>query len=167
MKLSRFTDLSLRVLLILAYLKGKRLATVAEIAEKLKESSPLVIKAVHRLNHEGWIDTIRGRAGGIRLSKEANEYRLGDIIHQLEGGEALVDCEAPLCAFMTNSHIGEYLEDAHKAFYESLNRHTLEEMANSPEMVKIFKDLQIELDPPKRVWRRSLLCRTPEEIKKA
>lgn len=84
MRLTTFSDYTLRVLMYLA-LDTKRLATIAEIAEAYHISGNHLMKVVHQLSRSGVIESTRGKGGGIRLARPAEDIRLGDIIRASEG----------------------------------------------------------------------------------
>lgn len=123
MRLTRFTDLSLRVLMYLAYVDRRRLVTVSELAEKIDWTQNHVTKVVHRLGQEGWITTVRGRMGGVALEKAPSEYHLGDLIRRLED-ETIFDCSDPAC-HLDGCQLTNYYAQALEAFYEELNTITL------------------------------------------
>ena len=69
MKLTRYTDYSLRVLLYLGA-KGDRLSSIAEIARAYAISQNHLMKVVNNLVHTGYVSSVRGRLGGIRLARD-------------------------------------------------------------------------------------------------
>lgn len=70
MRLTNYTDYSLRVLIFLAFKKGGELSTTKEIAENYNISNNHLVKIIHQLGQLGYIETIRGRNGGIKLAKD-------------------------------------------------------------------------------------------------
>ena len=85
MRLTTFSDYTLRVLMFLA-LNRDRLATIPEIAAAYDISGNHLMKVVHQLARAGVIESIRGKGGGIRLAHEPQDIRLGQIIRASEGG---------------------------------------------------------------------------------
>ena len=83
MRLTVYTDYALRVLMYLA-LKDDQLATIEEIARSYAISKNHLMKVVHQLGLAGYIDTVRGRRGGIRRAKAAKALRLGEVVRQTE-----------------------------------------------------------------------------------
>ena len=67
MHLTRFTDLSLRVLIYLTHNERKGLVTVTELAERFKWSRNHMVKVVHFMSTKNWVQTHRGRFGGLTL----------------------------------------------------------------------------------------------------
>lgn len=133
MHLTRFTDLSLRVLMYLAYVNRSRLVTVSELAEKIDWTQNHVTKVVHRLGQERWITTVRGRLGGVALDKDPSEYRLGDLVRRLEGNESLFDCNEPAC-HLEGCQLTHYYASALEAFYEELNKITLADAVDNAKL---------------------------------
>ena len=127
MRLTRFTDLSLRVLMYLAYVNRSRLVTVSELAEKIDWTQNHVTKVVHRLGQERWITTVRGRLGGVALDKDPSEYRLGDLVRRLEGNES------PAC-HLEGCQLTHYYASALEAFYEELNKITLADAVDNAKL---------------------------------
>ena len=75
MHLTRFTDLSLRVLIYLTHNERKGLVTVTELAERFKWSRNHMVKVVHFMSTKNWVQTHRGRFGGLTLKMHPSEYK--------------------------------------------------------------------------------------------
>lgn len=145
MHLTRFTDLSLRVLMYLTFKNRTSLVTVNELAQKFKWSRNHIVKVAHFMNARGWIVSFRGRGGGIRLARDPSEYRIGDLVRQLEGGdEPLIDCENPRCTFFEACRFRFIKDEASEAFYSKLNDYTLSSLALTPEAQGLFGRLSEE-----------------------
>lgn len=95
MHLTRFTDLSLRVLIYLTHNERKGLVTVTELAERFKWSRNHMVKVVHFMSTKNWVQTHRGRFGGLTLKMHPSEYKIGDIVQILEEQGELIDCFEP------------------------------------------------------------------------
>ncbi|NDW07155.1 Rrf2 family transcriptional regulator [Jiella pacifica] len=125
MRLTRYTDYSLRVLIYLSA-RPDRLCSIAEIAEAYGISHNHLTKVVHELGKAGYVTTLRGRAGGIRLAKPASSIRIGEIVRATEDGFDLADCRncviAPACG-MTG-----VLGEAVGAFLSVLDRYTFADL---------------------------------------
>lgn len=129
MRLTSFTDYCLRTLMYLG-LKPDELVTISEIAEHYDISRNHLMKVVHELGRLGYIETVRGKHGGMRLNGKPTNIRLGDVIRGTENDMALAECMgadsncllAPTCVL--RGVLGEALD----AFLEVLNRYTLEDL---------------------------------------
>ena len=91
MRLTGFTDFALRVLMYVGA-KGESLSTVEEIADSYGISRHHLTKVVHRLGQLGYLETIRGKNGGIRLARDPGEINLGAVVRQMEDDLTLVPC---------------------------------------------------------------------------
>lgn len=129
MQLKRFTDLGLRILMYLAQnsddVKASEPVSITELSEKLNWNKNLVVKVAHFMVQAGWLAAARGRTGGLMLSENPEDYKIGDIVRALEADEYLINCGEPLCPFIKNCALIGVLDEAHEAFFASLNRHTL------------------------------------------
>lgn len=100
MRLTRYTDYALRVLIHLT-LHDERLCSIAEISRSYDMSHNHLMKVVNALAHDGFIETVRGRAGGMRLARPANEITVGEVVRKTEEGFQLADCSgcalSPAC----------------------------------------------------------------------
>jgi Rrf2 family nitric oxide-sensitive transcriptional repressor len=140
MQLTRFSDLSLRVLMYLTQQQGDELTTSVEIAELFQVPHNHVIKVVHRLGKLGWVETLRGRNGGFRLAIDPAQLRLGRALRELETVTSLVDCQSPPCVLRRQCLLKGVLDDGLDAFYAALDRHTLADIVKS-RMKAVLLDL--------------------------
>src|SRR5690606_24978136 len=93
-QLTRYSDYAFRVLIYLA-LAPDRLVTIEEIARSYGISKAHLTKLVHELGLRGYVETVRGRRGGLRLARPAEEIGVGELMRETEGSLALVECFAP------------------------------------------------------------------------
>ena len=94
MRLTRYTDLSLRVLFF-AGLKHPELSSIPEIAQTYLVPESHLTKVVHELGRAGYLETVRGRGGGLRLAKPLDQINLGEVVRLTESDFKLVECMAP------------------------------------------------------------------------
>jgi Rrf2 family nitric oxide-sensitive transcriptional repressor len=91
MRLTQYTDYSLRVLLYLAQQKDE-MVTITELADFYKISRNHLVKVVHNLGIKGYIQTTRGKKGGLRLARPAHEIVIGDVVRKVEPDFELLEC---------------------------------------------------------------------------
>ncbi len=125
MKLTRYTDYALRVLMHLAA-KPERLSSIGEIARSYGISQNHLMKVVHDLRQQGYVDAVRGRAGGIRLGRPASKIVVGQVVRHTEEGFDLVDCGS--CLIVRACGLTGVLNEATAAFLAVLDRHTLADL---------------------------------------
>ena len=125
MKLTRYTDYALRVLMHLAA-KPDRLSSIGEIARSYAISQNHLMKVVHDLRQQGYVAAVRGRSGGIRLGRPANEIAIGEVVRHTEEGFDLVDCGS--CLIARACGLTGVLGEALRAFMAVLDRHTLADL---------------------------------------
>lgn len=128
MQLTRFSDYSLRVLMYLAY-KGEALATIAEISASHAISESHLTKVVHLLGKLGYITTLRGKGGGLRLARAPADINLGEVVRHTEDKRGVVECletgYGGECRILGQCRLKGVLRDAEAAFYEYLDGFTL------------------------------------------
>lgn len=130
MRLTAFTDYSLRLLMYLAAAPERR-ATIAEVAEAYGISANHLVKVVHLLGKEGLLKNTRGRGGGIRLARAAAEINLARVVRATEGAARPAECFDPEhneCALTEVCRLRRAFQEAVDSFYASLERHTLEDL---------------------------------------
>jgi Rrf2 family nitric oxide-sensitive transcriptional repressor len=97
MRLTVYTDYALRLLMYLA-VKNDGLATIADVAESYGISKNHLTKVAYQLGVSGYVETVRGRRGGLRLAKPAEAIGLGEVVRHTEPDMALVSCFDPVNA---------------------------------------------------------------------
>lgn len=130
MQLTAYTDYALRVLMYLA-VHDDRLATIAEMASVYNISKNHLMKIVHQLGQEGFIETVRGRGGGLRLGQSPDQVALGQVVRKMEPHFNLVECFDPAanrCPITPECHLSAVLETARDAFLAVLDRYTLADL---------------------------------------
>nr|MBL8455963.1 Rrf2 family transcriptional regulator [Zoogloeaceae bacterium] len=126
MRLSAFSDYSLRVLMVLGT-HTDRLVTIAEIAKLHGISENHLTKIVHQLGRAGYIETLRGKGGGMRLARAPREIALGDVLRRSETDFALVECFGPAsrCHIEPGCQLKIVLGEALDALFRVLDSYTL------------------------------------------
>jgi Rrf2 family nitric oxide-sensitive transcriptional repressor len=127
MRLTVYTDYALRVLMYLAVREGG-LATIDEIAKSYSISRNHLMKVVHQLGVAGYIETVRGRNGGLRLARPAQAIGLGEVVRHTEPDMAIASCFKPVdapCAVRQCCVLRRALEKARDAFIEVLEGYSL------------------------------------------
>lgn len=141
MRLTLFTDYSMRVLLYLAA-RPDRLCSIAEVAGSYGISQNHLMKVVNELGRSGYVTSVRGRFGGIRLGKEPEDINIGALVRQTEDGFDLVDCGS--CIIAPACGLTGVLKEALGAFLTVLDRYTLEDlMARRQDLSRLLFSTEI------------------------
>lgn len=130
MQLTRFSDYTLRVLIYLA-LHPDRLATIEELADAYGISRGHVMKVVHHLGRRGYVETLRGRGGGLKLARPPERIRVGEVVRGSEENLVLVECFEPAtngCRIAPACTLHPVLREALDAFLGVLDRYTLDDL---------------------------------------
>jgi Rrf2 family nitric oxide-sensitive transcriptional repressor len=125
MRLSLYTDFSLRLLMYLAAAKPGTWTRTPDVARAYGISLNHLQKAVQGLVRAGYVEALQGRAGGVRLAKEPDAIRLGAVVAHLEGSGCLVDCERGPCPLARKCILKGALDGAERVFIRELDRFTL------------------------------------------
>ncbi len=133
MRLTHLSDYSLRVLMY-AGAMPRRLVTIQEIAKAYGISENHLMKVVHGLARQGFIETVRGRGGGIRLARPAPEISVGSVIRAMEDDFALVECfrTGNTCRITPVCRLRGALQEALDAYFDVLDNWTLAELVAKP-----------------------------------
>ena len=130
MRLTVYTDYSLRLLIYLA-VSNDSLATIEEIAKSYGISRNHLTKVAHRLGIAGYIETVRGRRGGLRLAKTPEAIGLGEVVRYCEPDMAIVTCFDPInanCAVLSRCVLRGALSQAREAFCNVLDKYSLADL---------------------------------------
>ncbi|WP_372527280.1 RrF2 family transcriptional regulator [Piscinibacter sp.] len=134
MKLTSFTDYTLRVLMYLA-LDPQRLATISGIAQAYGISENHLMKVVHHLAKSGLVESLRGKGGGIRLAVPPEQIRIGRVVREAEGDSPIVECfsDHNSCRIAPHCKLTGVLSRAFAALYASLDEVTLADLVGRPQ----------------------------------
>jgi Rrf2 family nitric oxide-sensitive transcriptional repressor len=146
MRLTLYTDYSLRVLLYLAFNKD-RLVTISELADFYKISRNHLVKVVHNLGLSGHILTIRGKHGGLRLARPPDEIIIGEVVRRTEPDFELLECFSPTedhCVITHTCGLKHVLFDARNTFLGMLDQYTLADVVKAtPVSSPAFKTIPV------------------------
>lgn len=137
MRLTVFTDYGLRILLVLASRRDE-LVTIADIAHSFGISDAHLMKVTHALGKTGWVETVRGRGGGMRLAIDPSRLTLRQIVTELENDFDLVECFGARnqCLLTGGCGVEKALTKALRAFYDALDGFTLAELVSRSPALK-------------------------------
>ncbi len=124
MQLTSFTDYSLRALVYMASLPNNELTSITQVTEVYGVSRHHMVKIINRLGQLGYIETIRGKKGGIRLAKSACDITVGDVVRAVEPMQ-LIDCSENACVITSACRLKHILQVAHSQFLAELDQHSL------------------------------------------
>lgn len=130
MRLTSYTDYSLRTLMFLAR-NREHLVTIQDIADTQGIAKNHLTKVVHHLGQLGLIDTLRGRHGGLRLKQEPQDIRIGDVVRQTEPDFQIAECfnlATQGCIYASSCVLKGVLAKAAQAFLAELDSVTLEDL---------------------------------------
>lgn len=152
MRLTLYTDYSLRVLLYLA-VKPEQTATITEIAEHYDISRNHLVKVVHSLGIHGFIATTRGKNGGIRLARSAEAILLSDVVRKTEPDMDLLECFNPAtdnCVISPTCRLKSMLYEGRAAFMAVLEKNTLADAATPTGPSRVPKVARVDISQLKR-----------------
>jgi len=127
MQLTKNTDLSLRVWMYLALHPG-RLCTIGEIADQYGESKNHLVKVVHTLASLGYVESVQGRNGGIRLGRDSADIVVGAVVRHTEPTLEVVDCAAVGCRLRGGCLLKKALAEASAAFQSVLDQYSVNDL---------------------------------------
>lgn len=133
MRLTSFTDYSLRVLIFLAVKPGRR-ATIGEIAAAFDISENHLMKVAHQLGKAGVLTNVRGKGGGLELARAPAAINVGKVVRSTEGAPVPAECfdaERNACVITPVCKLRGVLAEAVRAFYTVLDRYTLEDLVRN------------------------------------
>lgn len=134
MRLTLHTDYALRLLMHLA-LAPERRVTISDVAEAFAISRNHLVKVAHELGKAGFVETVRGRGGGLRLARPAAEIAIGDVVRAMEEDFRIVECfdrDANTCCIAPACRLKRLLRDALEAWASVLDGATLADLVERP-----------------------------------
>jgi Rrf2 family transcriptional regulator, nitric oxide-sensitive transcriptional repressor len=133
MRLTTMTDYALRLLMHVGQHRD-RLCTIAEVARVYGISEAHLMKITHQLGLGGWIETVRGRGGGMRLALAPEQINLGELVRSVEPDFVLVECMASgsACTLTGKCGLTSVFGGALDAFMTQLDGHTLADVLPKP-----------------------------------
>lgn len=142
MRLTNYTDYSLRMLIYLGSVKNDKLASIQEIANAYQISKNHLMKVAHELGKKGYIETIRGRNGGLRLAHLPEEINIGEVVRSTEEDFNLVECfdkKNNTCVISPACRLKHVLHNALSAYFEVLDGYQLADLiVNDETLMKLF-----------------------------
>ena len=127
MRLTRYTDYAMRVLLYVGAQDKERLSQISEISRTYGISQNHLMKVVNDLVNAGYLESVRGRFGGIRLARPAAEINVGAVVRHTEEGFDLVDCGS--CIIAPACGLTGALAEALTAFLKVLDGYSLADLS--------------------------------------
>jgi len=142
MRITAFTDYSLRTLMYLASLPEGQLSSVKQVSQLYGISQNNLTKVVHKLAQHGYIHTLRGKGGGIRLAVSPDNIKIGTIVELCEKTVDGVDCLTSACFLQPACKLKLAMIKAVNNFICTLNEFTLADIVINKQ--EIFYLLQLE-----------------------
>jgi len=133
LRLTAFTDYSLRVLIFLATDPDRR-ATIREIADTFGISQSHLMKVAHLLGRAGLLANVRGKGGGLELARAPRSINIGGVVRATEGAPMPAECfdrENGRCVITPVCTLRGVLREAVKSFYAVLDNYTLEDLVHN------------------------------------
>lgn len=133
MRLTTMTDYALRLLMHVGQ-HPDRLCTIAEVAQVYGISEAHLMKITHQLGLSGWIETVRGKGGGMRLACPPAQINLGELVRSVEPDFQLVECQSGStgCQLTGRCRLTGVFDTALAAFMQTLDAHTLADVLPPP-----------------------------------
>lgn len=149
MRLTLYTDYSLRVLLYLGYKRDQNV-TITELADFYRISRNHLVKVVHQLGVNGYIQTTRGKRGGIRLAMAPEEIVIGAVVRKTEPDFDLLECFNPAidqCVITNSCILKGVLFGAQATFLGILDKYTLADALGQPKAPPTIKSIPVVTSP--------------------
>ena len=162
MRLTVYTDFALRVLIYVAVHPEPK-PTIAEIAASYGVSRNHLMKVVYELGVAGYLETVRGKNGGLRLARTAQAIGLGELVRRTEPDMDLVECFSTIsnaCAITPTCKLRGVLYQAKAAFLQVLDAYTLADLVENPGELRALLDRDGHQDARPPSPRSPALSRT-------
>lgn len=143
MKLTQHTNYAIRMLMYCHSKDG--LATVGEIAKFYGLSELFLAKILKSLTAQGFMESVRGRNGGIRLARNADRIFVGDVVKKIEENFDMAECfqnGEPACPLIHACGLNEALSRALAAFFEVLNEYSIADLVQKKHNIGVLTQLR-------------------------
>jgi Rrf2 family transcriptional regulator, nitric oxide-sensitive transcriptional repressor len=143
MRLTLHTDYALRLLMLLAAEPDNR-HTIAAVAQRFDISRNHLKKVTQTLSQAGFLESLRGRGGGLRLGRSAVSINLSEVVRATEDSLAVVECfdqKTNCCLISPACGLRGPLEEALRAFLAVLSRYSLADLVRNPVSVRKMRAL--------------------------
>ena len=142
MRLTFSTDYALRLLMLVG-LETEHLVTIQEVSDRFGISKNHLMKVAYQLGQAGYIETVRGRNGGLRLGKTASQIVVGEVVRKMEPDFAVVECQNPAgyCRITPSCVLRSAMREAVQAFLEKLDQYTLEDLLRPKSKLRHLLDV--------------------------
>jgi len=141
MKLTFYSDYSLRLLMYVS-VKRNGLVTIQEVADAYGVSKNHLMKVAFELGRKGFLETVRGRGGGLRLARPPEKIGVGEVVRAMEEDFTMVECfdpKANQCVITGPCRLRGALSRALKAYFAVLDEYTLADLAGqNPVLTRVL-----------------------------
>ncbi len=119
---------------------GNELVSISQLSDAYKVSNNHMVKVVHNLVKIGYLTSVRGRNGGVKLKHPPEKIQLGNAIQDIENQPKIIDCSSINCILEKQCILESTLISAQNAFYQQLNKTTLADISsNKKELRSILR----------------------------
>ena len=150
MRLTRQTNYAIRILMYCAANDGQ-LSRIPEIAAAYSVSELFLFKILQPLVEAGLVQTVRGRNGGVRLGRPAQNINLFDVVRVTEESFAMAECfenDATECPLIDSCGLNSALREALGAFFEVLAKHTIADLVRNRSSVRDLLKIDPKMEAP-------------------
>lgn len=144
MRLTKQTNYAIRMLMYCAA-NGENLSRIPEIARAYGVSELFLFKILQPLNKAGLVETVRGRNGGVRLPRPADQINLFDIVRVTEENFAMAECFETGeidCPLVDSCGLNSALRKALNAFFEVLQQYTIDDLVKARPQINFLLGLE-------------------------
>lgn len=155
MQLTRQTDFAMRVLMYLGIQEDDRLVTISDIAYHFDISRNHLMKIVHKLGQMEYIQTVRGKYGGLRLVREPASINIGHVVRDFETTLEVMNCSKLDCPLTANCDFKPMLQKAQEAFLQVIDQYSLKDLLGNPQDMRSLLGLEDEEALPLQIMEVS------------
>lgn len=138
MRLTLHSDYALRLMMLLA-VEDDKLHTIESVADRYNISYNHLMKVAQKLAQSGYVESVRGRGGGLKLARETVEINIGQIVRMTEDNFNIVECfdkDKNTCQLASFCTLRMTLHEAFSAFIKVLDQYSLHDLVSKPHMYK-------------------------------